>query len=100
MEIDFEKILSQYKYCFLCKGNLVQKDFNSLQCDSCGHMMYINPVTATGAILENDKHEILLVERGVDPKKGFLDSPGGFVNMGERRRRLDSRTQRRTWGNS
>src|SRR4029078_4497028 len=27
--------------------------------------------------------EILLVERGVDPAKGLLDTPGGFVDVGE-----------------
>lgn len=83
MKIDFEKILSQHKYCFICKGNLVKKGVNFLQCDSCGYRTFINPGPTSGVILENENGEILLAERGMDPAKGLWDFPGGFIDMGE-----------------
>lgn len=81
--MNFEEILKEYKYCFICGGNLTKKGFNFLQCDSCGHRDYINPRPTSGAILENDRGEILLVERKVEPGKGLWDLPGGFIDIGE-----------------
>jgi NAD+ diphosphatase len=37
---------------------------------------------AVGAVIKQDK-QILLAKRKNDPKKGFLDFPGGFVEPGE-----------------
>ena len=34
-------------------------------------------------ILKDEAGEILLVKRAIDPKKGFWDVPGGFVDQGE-----------------
>lgn len=34
-------------------------------------------------ILKNEAGEILLVKRAIDPRKGFWDVPGGFVDQGE-----------------
>lgn len=34
-------------------------------------------------MLENDTGEILFVIRAVDPHKGMLDLPGGFLNINE-----------------
>ena len=42
-----------------------------------------NPAPTNGVILENNKGEILLVKRKKNPKKGFWDLPGGFVNINE-----------------
>lgn len=71
-----------YKFCPLCSGNLVsQQDF--LKCSKCGYPVYINPVPCNGAIIENEKGEILLVKRMFAPKKGYWDLPGGFLDAFE-----------------
>lgn len=51
-------------------------------CNSCGFTLFHNVASAT-AILIKYKDEILLVERNREPKKGFLDLPGGFVDYYE-----------------
>ncbi len=81
--MDLGKILEQHEYCFICRGELEIKDFNYSQCKSCGYRNYINPAPTTGAILTNNSGEILLVERAVEPGKGLLDTPGGFIDIGE-----------------
>lgn len=42
-----------------------------------------NPAPTNGVILENEKGEMLLVRRKYNPKKGYWDLPGGFVNISE-----------------
>lgn len=77
------KFLDQYKFCFKCGGQLEFQEKNLLICKSCGYHNYINPIAANGAVLENEQGEILLVVRKVDPQKGMLDVPGGFVDLDE-----------------
>jgi ADP-ribose pyrophosphatase YjhB (NUDIX family) len=50
-----------------------------LACANCSLSYYLNPKPCTAVILVNDKGEYLLVERAVDPVKGYWDLPGGFV---------------------
>lgn len=71
-----------YKFCPRCGGKLVKKqDF--LECVSCGFHLYINSIPCNAVIIENDKNEILLVKRKVDPRAGTWDLPGGFLKPGE-----------------
>ncbi len=71
-----------YRFCPRCGGALVAHD-ESMLCASCNNHLYINPVPCNGAIIENERHEILLVKRKFDPNKGLWDLPGGFVRTGE-----------------
>jgi len=83
MKIDIEKIAKKHKNCFICAGELVYEGKNVLTCKKCGYHKYINPAPCNGAYLKNDKGELLLVERRVDPGKGLWDVPGGFVDLEE-----------------
>lgn len=83
MKIDIEKIAKQHKYCSICGGELEYKGKTLLICKNCGYHKFLNPVMCSSAILENNNHEILLVERGVEPSIGKLDFPGGFYDLQE-----------------
>jgi ADP-ribose pyrophosphatase YjhB (NUDIX family) len=52
-------------------------------CGSCGFQYFHNVATAAGLILDT-LGEIVFVERALEPRKGKLSLPGGFVNPGER----------------
>ena len=56
-------------------------------CPSCGHIVFFDPkVAVIGFIKHADKNpaeRILLVQRNVDPGKGFWSLPGGFVELSE-----------------
>lgn len=75
-EIDFS-------FCPKCAGPFEKKDKNLLLCEKCGLRYYVNPHPCNAVIIENTQHEIMLIERKIDPKKGMLDLPGGFVDLGE-----------------
>jgi ADP-ribose pyrophosphatase YjhB (NUDIX family) len=51
-------------------------------CSQCGFIDYQNP-KACVAILIVRGQQVLLARRGVEPKKGFWDIPGGFVDASE-----------------
>ncbi|MEK7182862.1 MAG: NUDIX domain-containing protein [Patescibacteria group bacterium] len=72
-----------YRYCYNCGGKLERSSPNLLICKRCDFHFYINPKPANALILENEKGEILLLKRKKQPKKGYWDLPGGFVDLGE-----------------
>lgn len=72
-----------FKFCPKCKGNLKEENKSLLICKKCGFHFYLNPKPTTALILENDKREILLTNRKINPQKGWWDLPGGFVEKGE-----------------
>lgn len=76
------EVNESFKHCPRCKGQFTKKT-SYLQCNNCGLYFYINPKPCTSTVLTNQKAEILLVERSVDPGKGLWDFPGGFVEEGE-----------------
>jgi len=72
-----------YKFCPKCSGKLKQENERFLLCQKCGFHFYVNPVPTNAVILENEKGEIMLVKRRVEPKKGYWDWPGGFIEPNE-----------------
>lgn len=56
---------------------------NCFQCTSCGFIYFHNAAAAVGAIITTPLG-ILLVRRTHEPAAGLLDTPGGFVDYGER----------------
>ena len=73
----------EYKFCPKCGSETDKKAHNLLICKSCGYNFYLNPAPTNAIIIENNKGEILLAKRKFDPKKGYLDLPGGFIETGE-----------------
>ena len=74
------------EYCALCSGKLTTKNVdgrNRLFCPRCEKPVYENPLPATAAVLINNRDEILLVKRNVEPKKGEWCLPGGFIELDE-----------------
>lgn len=53
-----------------------------VSCPLCGRSWYRNSSPAVGAaIVEGDR--VLVTVRGIEPEKGRMDLPGGFVEVGE-----------------
>jgi NAD+ diphosphatase len=73
------------KFCPKCgSSNFPAHADRSFKCGDCGFHFYINAAAAVAALIVNEKGELLLTRRAVEPKKGMLDLPGGFVDPGER----------------
>ncbi len=67
--------LDEYKYCPLCSASLNHKN-DFIECSKCKHRIFDNPKPCVNLVIENDKKEILLVTRKMNPFKGWLDLPG------------------------
>ncbi|GMU92532.1 MAG: hypothetical protein AMXMBFR4_15900 [Candidatus Hydrogenedentota bacterium] len=50
---------------------------------TCGYIFWQNSKPCATLVLENDAGEILLCVRAIEPDKGKLDLPGGFLNFAE-----------------
>jgi len=73
-------------FCPRC-GNKLEKTSTENRerdhCPSCGAVAYENPVPATAVVVFNERQELLLVQRAVEPGKGQWCLPGGFQEIDE-----------------
>jgi len=73
--------LDGWRFCPLCGGALEAEE-SHLRCTSCGERYWANPLPAAQALLECDGR-VLLARRGIEPRLGHWDLPGGFVEESE-----------------
>ncbi len=77
-------VLDKFKFCPVCGSSHFEiNNIKSKKCTTCGFTYYLNPSSATVALIINEEHELLVVRRKNEPAKGTLDLPGGFVDMYE-----------------
>ncbi|MEO0124230.1 MAG: aspartate 1-decarboxylase [candidate division WOR-3 bacterium] len=74
--------MKKWLYCPLCKGSLRKKK-TFIECVNCNWHYYINPLPSVAIFAMNEKKEILLVKRGIEPGKGKWALPSGFIESGE-----------------
>jgi ADP-ribose pyrophosphatase YjhB (NUDIX family) len=73
-----------YRFCPADGTELKAKGGESrgAACPACGRSWYRSSAPAVGAaIVDGDR--VLVTVRGIEPEKGRLDLPGGFVEVGE-----------------
>lgn len=73
------------RFCSRCGGKLTTKvieDRERHYCPACGFVQYVNPVPAAAVTIIRDGG-ILLVQRGVEPRKGLWSLPAGFLEIDE-----------------
>lgn len=69
-------------FCITCAAALQQIDATTYRCAN-GHTYWNNPRATVGVVLWNEHDEILFSKRGIEPRKGTYDLPGGFLEYGE-----------------
>jgi ADP-ribose pyrophosphatase YjhB (NUDIX family) len=52
-------------------------------CQGCGFTLFISLTCGTGAFVSRTDGKVLFIRRAVEPEKGKLGIPGGFVDEGE-----------------
>jgi ADP-ribose pyrophosphatase YjhB (NUDIX family) len=77
--------MQDYVYCPQCAAKLIaqQVDRRLRQvCPQCHYINYRNPLPAVMALVEKNRH-MLLIKRGVMPAKGLWTFPSGFMEASE-----------------
>lgn len=78
--------MKKLAFCPACRSKLIPRveDNNHLMfCRQCGEKYYSNPLPSVVAFLVNDRDEILLIKRGVEPGIGKWALPSGFIEETE-----------------
>ena len=74
----------RYRYCPWCGSKQLDKSGErSVRCTKCGVHIFFNSSGAIIAVITDNQGRILVARRGVEPAKGMLDFPGGFIDPGE-----------------
>lgn len=72
----------EMNYCRRC-GAALSNESTVYRCKN-GHLHFLNPKPTVGVVfIRSDNRTLVLSERGIEPRKGELDTFGGFVDMGE-----------------
>ncbi len=72
------------KFCPRCgSANFPATSSRSFKCGNCSFNYFVNPSAAVAVLLFNEKGELLLTRRAIEPHFGKLDLPGGFIDPGE-----------------
>src|ERR1017187_5007941 len=74
--------LDDWRFCPRCGGDLASAG-DHLACASGGGEYWANAIPGVQGILERDGR-VLLARRGREPRRGFWDLPGGFLQETER----------------
>lgn len=69
------------KYCPRCGCNrfITQDGGRSFKCEECHFNFYLNNSAAVACLIFDQEGRLLLARRAIEPSKGMLDLPGGFV---------------------
>jgi len=73
--------LDGWRFCPRC-GSAVEPEDDHLRCPACGERYWANSLPAVQVLLERDGR-VLLARRGIEPRLGHWDLPGGFVEETE-----------------
>lgn len=72
-----------FRFCPVDGTSLEEPDKEGgTRCQSCGRSWYRNSSPVAGCVIVHEGRALLTV-RGIDPHKGKLDIPGGFLLNGE-----------------
>jgi 8-oxo-dGTP diphosphatase len=75
--------LHGWYFCPRCRAELALERTQA-HCSVCGSQYYAHSAPTVGALCEDEQGRLMLVRRAVEPQKGKWDTPGGFLEEGER----------------
>jgi ADP-ribose pyrophosphatase YjhB (NUDIX family) len=73
--------LDGWRFCPRCGGALASED-GSARCGVCGERYWANAIPGVQGLLERDGR-VLLAKRAREPRCGYWDLPGGFLDETE-----------------
>jgi ADP-ribose pyrophosphatase YjhB (NUDIX family) len=75
-------VLDGWRSCPRCGHELAAREGGHLHCPGCGSSYWANSAPAVQGLLVRDGR-VLMGRRRLEPRRGFWDLPGGFLEEGE-----------------
>lgn len=73
--------LHSFGYCPRCgQSGFADHGERAKSCASCGLVYYANVASAVACLILDERRRVLVARRALEPAKGTLDLPGGFVD--------------------
>ena len=72
----------KYAHCSYCGHRFREGQPWPRACSACGEVCYRNPLPVAVLLLPVDDG-VLCVRRGIEPRRGEIALPGGFIEVGE-----------------
>jgi len=69
-------------FCRRCETQLRNTERHVYTCEN-GHIIFANASPASCLWILNENNEVLVAVRALEPKIGWLDTPGGFIDEKE-----------------
>jgi 8-oxo-dGTP diphosphatase len=81
-------LVPMLRYCSRCGAELTfgavdGEDRDRLACAACGFVAYVNPRMVVTTLPINERGEVVLLRRGIEPGRGSWAQPGGFLEIDE-----------------
>jgi ADP-ribose pyrophosphatase YjhB (NUDIX family) len=73
--------LDGWRFCPRCSGRLAV-EHGSVRCETCGERYWANAIPGVQGVLERNGR-VLLARRANEPRRGYWDLPGGFLDETE-----------------
>jgi 8-oxo-dGTP diphosphatase len=75
-------VLDGWRACPRCAHELEAREGGHLRCPACGSNYWANSAPAVQGLLVRDGR-VLIGRRKIEPRQGYWDLPGGFLEEGE-----------------
>jgi len=70
-------------HCGFCGAAFAPEQPWPRTCYACSNKTYRNPTPVAVTLIPVDENRLLLVRRNIEPQKGKLALPGGYIGLGE-----------------
>src|SRR6266568_8445591 len=81
-KVEPEAMPEKNSHCSFCGSRFTATGTWPRRCRSCGNKTYLNPVPVV-VVLVPVADGIVVIRRNIEPQKGTLTLPGGYIDLGE-----------------
>jgi ADP-ribose pyrophosphatase YjhB (NUDIX family) len=75
-------MLEKNSHCSYCGAGLAEREPWPRTCPACGNKTYLNPIPVV-VVLVPVADSLVVIRRDIEPQKGTLTFPGGYIDLGE-----------------
>ena len=73
---------TRHSHCSFCGAGFPDPENWPKHCVGCGHKTYLNPLPVVVVLLPVGEG-LVVIRRNIEPQKGTLTLPGGYIDIGE-----------------